>query len=372
MLWSAAVLSNIYPDSHIKVPCSAYSLSVKLAHSVDYWDTDAHSIGEDMHMYLKCFFSTQGHLKNISIYSPASQCNVQGSSYIKGIQDRYAQAKRHMWGSLDSGYMIRRICFGILAPGYDSLSKNEVQKVALVRPPAFQDDNSASGLIRRIPVLLHRMAEAHIAMGQVFFMVGVTTLFPMLAGSHPYVVLVTWLGGWIRAIFGLTFVAMLFFYEKYHRFVSEHRWTLSMQEQLHAGSGEGVQPLGKRSQLRSVRQWYSIFDWAWLPVCGILYLVIPQIHAHIIHLFTDKLIYTVAGKPHISTIHSLPDLQSVIVNSISNNSLATTTTEEGDANSVNSRGDSGFYDFDGVKGPPYSPKMWGKQSNDELEKIAIM
>lgn len=342
-------------------------MSVKLAHSVGYWDTDAHSIGEDMHMYLKCFFSTQGHLKIITIYSPASQCNVQGSNYLRGILDRYGQAKRHMWGSLDSGYMFRRILFGVLAPGYDSTKAGVLEKVPLIRPPQFAEDKSSSGLITSIPVLLHRMCEAHIVMGQVLGLVFIASVLPASSSSHPYVLMANFLGSWIRTIFGITFIVMLIFYEKYHQYVSVERWTLSMQEQLHAGSGEGVQPLGRRSQLSSHRSWYNVIDWVFLPVSGLLYLTIPQLHAHILHLITDKLDYTVAGKPPIIE-KELPQtqysdlLETVIVQSRSNGSLS--TTEEGDSNS--SRGDSGFYDFDPSAipvGKPLSPSMFSQKTN---------
>ena len=34
-----------------------------LVESVGGWDTDPGSIGEDMHMYLKCFFHLSGNLQ---------------------------------------------------------------------------------------------------------------------------------------------------------------------------------------------------------------------------------------------------------------------------------------------------------------------
>lgn len=378
MLWSAGVMSNLYNGAALKFPCSAYSMPLSLAHAVGYWDTDSHSIGEDMHMFLKCFFATQGHLKMVTIYSPASQCNVQGDNFIHGVMDRYGQAKRHMWGSLDTGYMLRRLFFGVFAPGYDSPQNGVVTTVPLMCPSNASDNLFApGGLVSKIPVLLHRLTEAHILMGQIFALVAIATLFPPEAGEHPYVVLATWLGGWVRFIFGISFVATLVLYEKYHQYVSKERWELSMQEQLRAGSGQGVQPLGKQSQLVSIRTWRHCLDWVCLPVTGLLYLTFPQFHAHILHLFTDKLDYTVAGKPPVVTHHHFAapgtDLEAnnpsgSIVASRSNNSLmsASTAVEEAfDSSSVNSRGDSGFYDFDpaAVKpGAPYSPSMWGKRA----------
>lgn len=163
MLWSAGVMSNLYDSSPIKFPCSAYSLPLSLVHAVGYWDTDAHAIGEDMHMFLKCFFATSGQLEVKTIYSPASQCNVEGTWWGDGIAARYGQAKRHMWGCLDSGYVLRRSLFGLLAPGYDSVEGGEIVKVdrvPLERPPHQLFELPLDKLL----TLVHRSLEAHVFM----------------------------------------------------------------------------------------------------------------------------------------------------------------------------------------------------------------
>ena len=90
MFWSIGVMSNLYHDSPVKIPCSAYSVSMTLAISVNFWDAGAEAIGEDLHMYLKCFFATKGHVIMKSIFSPASQCNIEGEGsgilgYISGM-----------------------------------------------------------------------------------------------------------------------------------------------------------------------------------------------------------------------------------------------------------------------------------------------
>jgi hypothetical protein len=63
-------------------------------------------------MYLKCFFALSGNLDVKVVYAAASQCNVSSDDkgfmgYYSGLDARYKQALRHMWGSLDSGYAIR-------------------------------------------------------------------------------------------------------------------------------------------------------------------------------------------------------------------------------------------------------------------------
>ena len=113
IFWCGAGLSGLYKSSAIKIPTSVYSMAMSLAGDVGGWDTGPESIGEDMHMYLKCYFKTKGHFHVKIIYSPASQSNV--TSDIKGprgffanIHARYKQALRHMWGSLDSGYAVQK------------------------------------------------------------------------------------------------------------------------------------------------------------------------------------------------------------------------------------------------------------------------
>lgn len=128
IMWSTAGISGIYPGSTIRIPTSAYSISMALAIKVGFWDAGPQAIGEDMHMFLKSLFDTKGHLHVETIYSPASQCNVVGSksaiqsghiaSFFSDCNARWQQAVRHMWGSLDTGYVANRFIskdFGVSA-----------------------------------------------------------------------------------------------------------------------------------------------------------------------------------------------------------------------------------------------------------------
>lgn len=115
IMWALAGLSSIYPGSGAKIPTSAYSLSMSLAASVGFHDAGPQAIGEDMHMYIKCLFSTGGNLISETIYSPASQLDVVAAERggLRGLWNdhvaRYKQAIRHMWGSLDTGYGLSRL-----------------------------------------------------------------------------------------------------------------------------------------------------------------------------------------------------------------------------------------------------------------------
>ncbi|CAG8587301.1 13966_t:CDS:2, partial [Acaulospora colombiana] len=116
-------IGGIYPSSLVKIPTSAYSVSVGLAVQIGFWDTGADAIGEDMHMFCKSLLDMRGHLHVETIYSPASQCNVIGPRPQFGTQSkwqrfmgdsraRWTQGVRHLWGSLDTAYVWSRFLTG--------------------------------------------------------------------------------------------------------------------------------------------------------------------------------------------------------------------------------------------------------------------
>ncbi|CAO0797874.1 unnamed protein product [Mucor circinelloides] len=105
--WSAMVMSNLSNSRGMCIPCSNYSLSMVLADKVGYWDTDADAVGEDMHMWLKCFWKTQGQVRTAPIYVPINLTNVQTESYLSNVSARYVQAKRHYNGVADVAYTLK-------------------------------------------------------------------------------------------------------------------------------------------------------------------------------------------------------------------------------------------------------------------------
>ena len=114
LLWCGAGLSGLYQGSAIRPPTSCYSVPLTLVELVGGWDTGPDAIGEDLHMYIKCFFALGGNLNTRTVYSAASQSNIH--SDLKGIHGkvmehraRFKQATRHMWGSLDTGYALRQL-----------------------------------------------------------------------------------------------------------------------------------------------------------------------------------------------------------------------------------------------------------------------
>ncbi|KAI7898560.1 glycosyl transferase family group 2-domain-containing protein [Cokeromyces recurvatus] len=105
--WSAMVMSNLSTGRGMSIPCSNYSLSMVLAEEVGYWDTNADAVGEDMHMWLKCFWKTHGQVRTAPIYVPINLTNVQTEGYLSNVNARYVQAKRHYNGVADVAYTLQ-------------------------------------------------------------------------------------------------------------------------------------------------------------------------------------------------------------------------------------------------------------------------
>lgn len=326
IFWSAGVLSNLYPSSSIKIPCSAYSISMDLSITVRFWDVGPEALGEDLHMYLKVFFSTYGQAKVIPIYSPASQCNVQScdtglQGWFKGLCVRYSQAKRHLWGSLDTGYALSRLSEQLL------YRKRGIKKNHKLCKEDDETDPHAISYAILVVKLVHRLLEAHIFMGHLFFLLATTTLIVPNRGHFPFsyifgslamaplpdiVLNSSDIGFWLRLLAALSTIGTIYYYGQYHRWASRDRWILqrvmrsgrrtdsAIEEREPHGA---VQYLGKRGRLSSTRSsFYSLLDWAAIPLSGLLFYVLPQFHAQICHLWTSALDYQVAAKPRLDSL----------------------------------------------------------------------
>ncbi|KAJ3118226.1 hypothetical protein HK100_000656 [Physocladia obscura] len=347
ILWSAGVMGNYVPFSPITFPCSAYSLSMDLAQSVGFWDVGPEGLGEDMHMLLKCFFATEGRVKVNPVFSPASCCNIEGkegSGAVGFMWARYGQAKRHLWGALDSGYALRKALFAIIAPGYEN--------PIVGRPPVSDKkkqlvpDDEVHFNFYKLLVLFHRLMEAHIVGGHLFILVTLSSIFLPVGPNpssfathywesitdqavHPIVVLACDICGYLRAFSVFSVIACAYYYERYYRWVGVTRWNLSSlgdRQQLtseaspyingvYIGPGKRVGHLGRRAGLESIRTKWNYLDWFALPITALLYQAIPQIHTQILQLWTDKLVYETAAKPKMKehpAAHAVPEESGVV------------------------------------------------------------
>ena len=136
IVWAGAGISSLHSGSRVCIPTSVYSLPIQLVEKVGGWDCGPEAIGEDMHMFLKCFFALSGNLNVQIIHSAASQSNICSAAggatgYVKSVTARYRQALRHMWGALDSGYAIREFA-SMLVRHFKAELQSEIEVTKLL------------------------------------------------------------------------------------------------------------------------------------------------------------------------------------------------------------------------------------------------
>ncbi|RWA12269.1 hypothetical protein EKO27_g2839 [Xylaria grammica] len=315
ILWGAAGMSGLYRGSSIAPPTSVYSLPLQLVDRVGGWDCDSEAIGEDLHMYLKCFFALNGNLTVRTIHSPVSQSNVKGDGgegvgrVYNDMTARYKQALRHMWGALDVGFAMRKFVelwqerkhttrafrplhLALQYPN-DSYIKNHFD----ADPEQPLESGIYSEVIsetikepdwQRTFLLAHRLFEAHFLPLQMTILVVTSTLYMSVTegGSDPHNV------GWIFQIckvlrtVGLVECGfLLFLYERFHKIGA----TTREKEMQEAGLAKGM--CFSHRNLKS-----NFVDYLTFPLVAPLYGSIPSAQAQLMHFFTNDLVYTVSKK----------------------------------------------------------------------------
>ncbi|KAJ2985351.1 hypothetical protein NUW58_g5579 [Xylaria curta] len=315
ILWGAAGMSGLYRGSTIAPPTSVYSLPLQLVDRVGGWDCDSEAIGEDLHMYLKCFFALNGNLTVKTIHSPVSQSNVKGDGgegvrrVYNDMTARYKQALRHMWGALDVGFGMRKFVelwqerkhttrafrplhLALQHPN-DSYIKNHLD----ADPEQPLESGIYSEVItetikgpdwQRTFLLGHRLFEAHFLPLQMTIFVITSTLYMTVTdgGSDPHNV------DWIfqickvlRTVGLIECAFLLFLYERYHKIGA----TTREKEMQEAGLAKGM-----CFSHRSLKT--NFVDYFVFPLVAPIYGSIPSAQAQVMHFFTHDLVYTVSKK----------------------------------------------------------------------------
>ena len=78
---------------------STYTLSMRMAHDVGYWDTDI--IPEDWHMFLKCFYNLGGNVEVVPIHLPVGNDGALSHTVKGTFINHYLQVRRWGWGASD-------------------------------------------------------------------------------------------------------------------------------------------------------------------------------------------------------------------------------------------------------------------------------
>ena len=97
---SRTLLRNVFPQS-------TYSLSLRMAHEVDYWDPDI--IPEDWHMFLKCYYNLGGMVDVDTMYTPIYMDGIRSRTYARTFVSYFEQARRHAWGCSDIPYAVQHV-----------------------------------------------------------------------------------------------------------------------------------------------------------------------------------------------------------------------------------------------------------------------
>ncbi|CZT48348.1 uncharacterized protein RSE6_09029 [Rhynchosporium secalis] len=274
LLWAAAGLSSHYEGSTICPPTSVYSLPLSLVDLAGGWDAGREAIGEDLHMYIKCFFALNGHLTTRSVYSAASHSNVHSSGkgfrgYAQGLTLRYKQAMRHMWGSLDSGFVAKSLG--------QSLRKESPDGKRLHFWNTW--------------VLMLRMFEAHFLPQHITFVIlggAIYTVF-IPSQSVPRILLQTLdLTGYMRIITGMVFIYFFTLYEPFHKICLKTRET----EMGRVGLADRMTDAFSQRSLKR-----HGFDFCVFPIAGVLFGTVPAVVAMFCQFWTLDLVYNVSMKP---------------------------------------------------------------------------
>lgn len=284
MAWSTGLLGNF--QMPVKFPCSVYTVTMLLAQRVGFWDAGPEAIGEDMHMALKCLTATQMRLKITPIYVPASCSNVQGDTAFQSIVARFEQSKRHLWGSLDFGYVNSRMIT------HGCWWHNPLR--------AF--------------LCIYFLFEIFFQPYFGFYQLSGQLIYPA-STANPLAVYSLVYGAYVRYSLLLPAVVIGVAYEFYHHEACTFRANILKEvaarkqaEVAAAKAEEGTStcdasvlsdtmPEAYGESAVAFRKWYSIIDWLGLPFCLVFYYMIPGVNAMLGQLFTNKLDYKVSLKP---------------------------------------------------------------------------
>ncbi|OBT39644.1 hypothetical protein VE00_10283 [Pseudogymnoascus sp. WSF 3629] len=261
------------------------------------WDSNPETIGEDLRMYLKCFFALHGNLTSRTVLSPVSQTSAcSGQNGYRGlaadVRARYAQAMRHMWGGLDSGYAMRQI----------KLWKNRKATVHSLRPlqatclnaendyiphpdDKTEERKTENGIFSvthsdvkspnwlRFIYLFHRLFEAHFLPTHMILVIIAYSIYAWIVEGRPDDLHVAWT---------LTLT-------NYFRIIS------------FGGTAAEVRAAGfAEHMVFSFRKFPgNLIDYAVSPLVAPLFGSVPALQAQLSQFWTQELVYTVSAKPDV-------------------------------------------------------------------------
>ena len=86
---------------------STYTLSMRMAHDIGYWDVDI--IPEDWHMFLKCYYRLQGTVEVQPIHLPLGNDGALSHTTRETYINQYLQVRRWAWGATDVPFIVQEM-----------------------------------------------------------------------------------------------------------------------------------------------------------------------------------------------------------------------------------------------------------------------
>ncbi|KAI9137154.1 hypothetical protein BKA69DRAFT_1128483 [Paraphysoderma sedebokerense] len=297
-MWSMVVMQNLSNIRGINFPISTYSLTLSLANLVHYWDTTPNAIGEDYHMYLKCFFLTRTLAKATPIYVPINITNVQAvqspplsvssalpyiKCYVQNMYARFEQGRRHLDGLPDSSYSLQFLLsiFGLL-PSIDATrvvsAEGKLQPSSIYDTPhkSTKATNqpglplpplpSKSSIIFDHFMVMTNLLEAHLILTLSLFMMLVVpitlALYPSFFNDNGIGTNVLSYISMVNGLNGIWLIVMIVQYEILHRLLD--------------ASGIFSSPSSPtRNSKTKTRHLRYLLDYMWLPITPIIYSNLP-------------------------------------------------------------------------------------------------
>ncbi|CAG8492816.1 5091_t:CDS:2 [Acaulospora colombiana] len=298
IMWSIMVMQNLSNPRGLAFPCSTYSLSMVLAEQVGFWDTDKDAVGEDLHMWLKCFFKTGGQARSVPIFVPINLTNVETTNYISNIYARFVQAKRHYNGVADVAYSLKS-AFSRNNHSQDTeslLSSSPTTTTTTTYAPSSGKRPSclmSCSFIDKLVVVFH-VLEAHMipaTSGWLMFAAVPLTQFLLISTYSP---ISDYYPNFQNPIVNSDFYAYMF------SLVQAVGVLLPMPLLLCAMIYEGLHrtidaELFKKGS-NETRTWKNYTDYAWLPVSAWLFMTLPSTLACVKRLTRGEEKYVVAEK----------------------------------------------------------------------------
>lgn len=231
-------------------PYSTYALSLNLIHAVDYWDCQPEAIGEDYHMYLKCFYKSQGRMIRITCPVPVFLASVEAENMWKSLIGRFKQTIRHMLGFYD-------IAYGI------SMFLQNITRISFIRNIAILY-NTLESLIFSILVPYFQLGMA------------IWRFLPIADGYQELFETYRFMLTWLLLVPIVLFLVLAFIYERIYK--------LMISEMTY-------QPMGEK------RSWGQYLDWLWLFFITPFFVWLPAFYVSFAKTFpSNNFKYIVAPK----------------------------------------------------------------------------